>query len=162
MRRSAQELLLDNRCTLWPGQTEPDQIREACAAAGLTIVGLAPYLAVGDLEALRAVLDLAGPGTAPSRRRVPRSLRAHGGHEQRYARPAVHGRRGGRPRHERLTGQVGAAGVDQSAERGEVLAQPPDRPDLGAAERLLSPRRRLPGTRPRSNRPPAAACAVLA
>lgn len=81
MGSSAQAFLLDNRCTLWPGQTDPDQIRDACAAAGLAIVGLAPYLTVGDLEALRAVLDLAGALQAPQvRLQTPRPTRGGPGH----------------------------------------------------------------------------------
>ncbi len=66
-RRSstAARFLRDNLCTLEVSVAAAEQARELCAAAGLEVVGLAPYLAVGDLPGLRAVLDMASASGAP-------------------------------------------------------------------------------------------------
>jgi sugar phosphate isomerase/epimerase len=48
-----------NRCTLPPETAAAERIARLSDAAGVSVIGLAPYLAVGDLDGLRAALDLA-------------------------------------------------------------------------------------------------------
>jgi sugar phosphate isomerase/epimerase len=71
---SAFSFLTNNKCTLDPDATDSQEIRDACAAAGLTIVGLGPYLAVGDENGLRQMMQLASDlGASQVRLQAPRT-----------------------------------------------------------------------------------------
>lgn len=50
----------NNRCTITPTVQVVDRIYRHCQALGLEIFCLSPYLAVGDLEQARQLIDLAG------------------------------------------------------------------------------------------------------
>lgn len=50
----------NNRCTLAPTVKAVERIYRHCQALGLEIFCLSPYLAVGDLEHARQLIDLAG------------------------------------------------------------------------------------------------------
>jgi len=65
MGSSAERFLTDNRCTLAPTVEAAVRARELCAEAGIAIVGLAPYIAIGDLDALATALDMARAAGAP-------------------------------------------------------------------------------------------------
>ena len=70
----------NNRCTLAPTEQAVNAIRERCAAAGLEILGLSPYLPVGDVEQALRLIDLAAlAGQARLR------LWAPGYEQERYA-----------------------------------------------------------------------------
>ncbi|CAM3879556.1 Sugar phosphate isomerase/epimerase-like protein [Pseudomonas reidholzensis] len=49
----------NNRCTVAPNATAIARIQRHCQALGLTIFGLSPYLAVGDIEQAQRLIDLA-------------------------------------------------------------------------------------------------------
>lgn len=49
----------NNRCTLAPNLQAVERIQRRCQALGLKIFCLSPYLAVGDLEQARLLIDLA-------------------------------------------------------------------------------------------------------
>jgi sugar phosphate isomerase/epimerase len=63
-----------NQCTLAPGTAGCERIRARCAEAGLTIVGLCPYLQVGDTRGLSDMFDMALAVGAPQiRLQAPRT-----------------------------------------------------------------------------------------
>jgi sugar phosphate isomerase/epimerase len=71
---AAARFLTDNECTLAVGTTDCERIRGLCADAGLAIVGLGPYLRVGDTMALQEVLEMAIALGAPQiRLQAPRT-----------------------------------------------------------------------------------------
>jgi sugar phosphate isomerase/epimerase len=56
---TADYFIYQNRCTL-PLTPDGDQrVRQQCRDAGVDIVGLAPYLAIGDIAALRTAISMA-------------------------------------------------------------------------------------------------------
>lgn len=64
----------NNRCTVAPEPSAMREIRGACEDAGLAIVGLSPYVAVGDVEAGVRMIELAAlAGTPRVRLWAPRS-----------------------------------------------------------------------------------------
>ncbi len=62
---TADTFLRNNLCTVDLSVAAARRAREVSTAAGLEIVGLAPYLVVGDLEGLRLLLDMAQEAAAP-------------------------------------------------------------------------------------------------
>lgn len=73
MSSSASTFLSNNRTTLDPDTTDAAAIRTQCAAAGLDIVGLRPYLDVRDLDCLASALSFAVDLGAPQiRLQAPR------------------------------------------------------------------------------------------
>jgi sugar phosphate isomerase/epimerase len=73
-RSSAPGFVHGNRCTLAPGTADCERIRNLCAQAGLTIVGLCPYLQVGDTRGLSDMFDMALAIGAPQiRLQAPRT-----------------------------------------------------------------------------------------
>lgn len=65
MTSSASTFLTDNRCTLQPTVEAARHARRVCVDADIAIVGLAPYIAIGDFAALRLVLAMAAAAGAP-------------------------------------------------------------------------------------------------
>jgi sugar phosphate isomerase/epimerase len=62
---TAEGFLRGNRCTLALDPADGDRAARLCAAAGLAVVGLAPYVPTGDLATLEQVLDVAAAAGAP-------------------------------------------------------------------------------------------------
>jgi sugar phosphate isomerase/epimerase len=62
---TAETFLRGNRCTLAPDPADGARAARLCADAGLAVVGLAPYVQTGDVEALDRVLDIAVAAGAP-------------------------------------------------------------------------------------------------
>ena len=56
---AASPFLSDNRCTIVPGIEGAAQVRDLAEASGLALVGLNPYLQVGDTPALEAMFAMA-------------------------------------------------------------------------------------------------------
>jgi sugar phosphate isomerase/epimerase len=56
---SAIPFLVDNQCTLELSEAAARRARALCADADVEIVGLAPYIATGDLDMLKRVLEMA-------------------------------------------------------------------------------------------------------
>lgn len=74
MSSSASYFLSGNRATLDPENTDAADIRTRCTDAGLDIVGLGPYLDVGDFAGLAAVVSFAVELGAPQiRLQAPRT-----------------------------------------------------------------------------------------
>lgn len=98
---TARDFLDDNRCTLVPGTGDIARVRELCADADLSIVGIAPYLTIGDVPALQQMIDMAAALGAPQVRvqaprpsgddtyhELARRMRAYLGEAERRARDA--------------------------------------------------------------------------
>jgi sugar phosphate isomerase/epimerase len=62
---SAESFLLANRCTIAPDVSAAAEAARWARGEGLSVVGLAPYVRIGDLEAMRLVLDMAQAASAP-------------------------------------------------------------------------------------------------
>lgn len=62
---SAERFLVGNRCTLPLSIGAAAQVQAQCAAADLAIVGLGPYLKIGDVATLRTVIEMAKSALAP-------------------------------------------------------------------------------------------------
>ncbi|AZH79020.1 xylose isomerase [Microbacterium sp. Y-01] len=62
---NAADFLLGNRCTLAPTLEAAEEAARLCAQQGLAVVGLTPYVSVGDVEGMRLVLDMADRAGAP-------------------------------------------------------------------------------------------------
>lgn len=75
---TAEAFLRRNRCTLALDPDDGARAARLCAAAGLTVVGLAPYVETGDLETLERVLDVAVAAGAPQIRLQGPRLRPGG------------------------------------------------------------------------------------
>lgn len=70
---SAEGFMVGNRCTLAPERVAVASAAAIARANGLEVIGLAPYVRSGDLEALEHVLDLASAaGTRQVRLQPPR------------------------------------------------------------------------------------------
>lgn len=65
MGSSAADFLQQNRCTLPVSVAAAEQIGNRCAEAGLSVVGLGPYLQIGDLEGARLLVEMALAAGAP-------------------------------------------------------------------------------------------------
>lgn len=65
MNSSASFFLQNNKSTLTPGVTNWGRLHRMCERQGLTIVGLGPYLRIGDRDSLREVLNVAAALGAP-------------------------------------------------------------------------------------------------
>lgn len=65
MGSTAETFLVGNRCTLPLSVDAAARIHARCAAAGLSIVGLGPYLQIGDLATLRTVIEMAKAAVVP-------------------------------------------------------------------------------------------------
>lgn len=71
---TAPTFLSNNRCTLFPGETDPAEIVDACRRGGLQIVGIGPYLDVRDRGQLRRTMEFAADLGAPQMRlQAPRT-----------------------------------------------------------------------------------------
>lgn len=68
MSSTAPTFLSNNRCTLFPGSTDPSVIATACREAGLRIVGIGPYLDVNDIDQLQRTMEFAAELGAPQMR----------------------------------------------------------------------------------------------
>ncbi|RHW29164.1 sugar phosphate isomerase/epimerase [Nocardioides immobilis] len=68
MSSTAPTFLSNNRCTLFPGSTDPSVIAAACREAGLHIVGIGPYLDVNDSDQLLRTMEFAAELGAPQMR----------------------------------------------------------------------------------------------
>jgi sugar phosphate isomerase/epimerase len=65
MGSTAETFLRDNRCTLALDPADGARAARLCAAAGLTVVGLGPYIRTGDVDTLDRVLAVAVAAGAP-------------------------------------------------------------------------------------------------
>ena len=65
---SGSPFLVDNRCTVHPGRTDLRDLAARCADDGLEVVGIAPYVGIGDVAGLAAAFDVAGELGAPQLR----------------------------------------------------------------------------------------------
>lgn len=68
MSSTAPTFLSNNRCTLFPGRTDPSEIAAACKEAGLHIVGIGPYLDVNEIDQLQRTMEFAAELGAPQMR----------------------------------------------------------------------------------------------
>ncbi|WP_123024387.1 sugar phosphate isomerase/epimerase family protein [Mycolicibacterium stellerae] len=65
---SAEAFLVGNRTTLGLDPAEGHRAARVCAANGLALIGLSPYVSTGDLEHLQRALDVAAAADAPQLR----------------------------------------------------------------------------------------------
>ena len=68
MGSAGNAFLVDNRCTVHPGQTDLADLAARCAGAGLEIVGIGPYVDIGDRAGLATAFDVAAALGAPQLR----------------------------------------------------------------------------------------------
>ncbi len=87
MGSSAQTFLVGNRCTLALDPADGARVARLCADAGLAVIGLGPYIEMGDIETMDRVLDIANAAGAPQiRLQGPRLQPGGSGYRQLFAR----------------------------------------------------------------------------
>ncbi len=87
MGSTAETFLVGNRCTLALDPSDGARVARLCADAGLTVVGLGPYIKPGDRDTLDLVLDVAEAAGAPQiRLQGPRIQPGGPGYRQLFAR----------------------------------------------------------------------------
>jgi sugar phosphate isomerase/epimerase len=83
---TADYFIYQNRCTLPLTPDGDPRVRRLCRDAGLDIVGLAPYLAIGDIAGLRAAISMASAmGAAQVRVQAARWGQSPGEHYRQLA-----------------------------------------------------------------------------